>query len=191
MVKGLLDSLREPSLRTAALPPSTRFGTISVSVVRYSFAVGLLHPQLPAGLSRRFRTASVSVNRRGRIVKPKSIHDLPISRRSDSCSPEINSHTVSACIVMVYLLAGGTWQGNNILDSPSVIRDDEERDRPDSTTELLDCSCRLKGSTFWGGQPQADKKSLNVVVHSVDEEKFGAGLAARPQRVIRSSIVEN
>ena len=29
MVKGLLDSLREPGLRTAALPPSTRFGTIS------------------------------------------------------------------------------------------------------------------------------------------------------------------
>ena len=29
MVKGLLDSLREPSLRTAALPPSTRFGTSS------------------------------------------------------------------------------------------------------------------------------------------------------------------
>ena len=32
MVKGLLDSLREPGLRTAALPPSTRFGTISVRV---------------------------------------------------------------------------------------------------------------------------------------------------------------
>ena len=31
MVKGLLDSLREPGLRTAALPPSTRFGTISHS----------------------------------------------------------------------------------------------------------------------------------------------------------------
>ncbi len=31
MVKGLLDSLREPGLRTAALPPSTRFGTISTS----------------------------------------------------------------------------------------------------------------------------------------------------------------
>ena len=30
MVKGLLDSLREPGLRTAALPPSTRFGTISL-----------------------------------------------------------------------------------------------------------------------------------------------------------------
>ena len=43
MVKGLLDSLREPSLRTAALPPSTRFGTISS--VLYSTerdAVGLL-----------------------------------------------------------------------------------------------------------------------------------------------------
>ena len=32
MVKGLLDSLREPGLRTAALPPSTRFGTISASL---------------------------------------------------------------------------------------------------------------------------------------------------------------
>ena len=34
MVKGLLDSLREPGLRTAALPPSTRFGTISAKVAQ-------------------------------------------------------------------------------------------------------------------------------------------------------------
>ena len=33
-----------------------------VSVVRYSFAVGLLHPQLPAGLSRRFRTVTPTLN---------------------------------------------------------------------------------------------------------------------------------
>ena len=36
MVKGLLDSLREPGLRTAALPPSTRFGTISAALA-YGF----------------------------------------------------------------------------------------------------------------------------------------------------------
>ena len=35
-MKGLLDSLREPGLRTAALPPSTRFGTISAALA-YGF----------------------------------------------------------------------------------------------------------------------------------------------------------
>ena len=47
MVKGLLDSLREPGLRTAALPPSTRFGTISRKTNALDQAAPLAGWELP------------------------------------------------------------------------------------------------------------------------------------------------
>ena len=58
-------------------------------MVRYSFPVGLFHPRLPAGLSRRFRSAPLFPFSPGGVLHAPlvSCHVLVKNRRMESIVP--------------------------------------------------------------------------------------------------------
>ncbi len=101
MVKGLLDSLREPGLRTAALPPSTRFGTIST-----------------ASGQRKWLSVSILVARMRRGPSPLTVHllrDIDRRKKAERLSREIVARLseLSGQQAVAHL-------GNGLPDQPPV-----------------------------------------------------------------------